>query len=75
MNEPKYIERELEDQLIREGCLRCCISCKKYKTVKEQREKCQPLKARTRSYKREFKFKGQVLGAEEIINDRDNCKV
>ncbi|KAI3346257.1 hypothetical protein [Clostridium botulinum] len=35
-------------------CMKCCFGCKKYKTVKEMKSKCETYKERNRIIKREL---------------------
>lgn len=42
----KRIEMEIRDHEIACKCTDCCLTCKKYKTIKEQNQKCEVRKAR-----------------------------
>jgi len=42
------IEREIKDYKVADKCNTCCLSCTKYKTVKEMKKQCEPRKARAR---------------------------
>lgn len=50
----KRIEKEIQDHITADTCHNCCLSCKKYKTDKEQRALCEARKARGRIIDRQI---------------------
>lgn len=64
MKAEKYIERTIRDYEIADTCNLCCIGCKKYKSVKEMKTKCEARKARSRLMDRYIRGAKKEYGEE-----------